>query len=249
MNCQHVRQLLAFVDRKCEELDPAERDAVKQHLENCPECAAVAQAERGFDAAVGAALRNVEVPTGLKADLLKRLAAGRGLGRWKWAGGMAVAATVLVAVAGGIAWQQRQPVEISQYEVDRFRMVLDHKRNWTLESVQEFLRNEGLGDVVPPQFDYKFLQSIDVVQIRGRRVAKLTFARFDEPCEAIVLILPQKEFRTTNVVQNPTAIKIETDATHPVTYLILFNGPLERLHSVTIHAAISVHSFFPVGRL
>ena len=229
MNCQHVRQLLAFVDRKCEELDPAERDAVKQHLENCPECAAVAQTERGFDATVGAALRNVEVPPGLKADVLKRLAGERGHGRWKWAGAGILAATVLIAVAGGIAWQIRQPVEIAQEEIDKIRHTPDNRFVGKEDSVRAFLKNEGMDDVIPTQFNYDLLQGVDVVHIRGRRVAKLSF-RMDHPaCDAIVLILPQSKFRTTNVIENATSIKVEIDPTHPVTYLILFNGNLERL--------------------
>ena len=84
MNCQDVHQLLAFADRKAEELDQPERDALKQHLEKCPDCAEQSLAERRADALVGAAMRDVPVPADLKQKVLKRLAAERGGVPWKW---------------------------------------------------------------------------------------------------------------------------------------------------------------------
>ncbi len=40
MECQDVRQLLAFLERKSEELDAMERNALQKHLDTCPDCRA-----------------------------------------------------------------------------------------------------------------------------------------------------------------------------------------------------------------
>ena len=38
MECHDVQQLLAFAQRKCENLDAAERTAIRAHLDGCPDC-------------------------------------------------------------------------------------------------------------------------------------------------------------------------------------------------------------------
>jgi len=232
MNCQHVRQLLAFVDRKCEELDPAERDAVKQHLEQCAECAAVAQSERSVDAALGTVMRDVDVPAALKANVLKRLAAERGKGRWKWAAG-AVAATLLIAaVTAGIIWQARQPISVVQNDLEPSNFFVDHPH--LNQDPRAYLAKEGLPDVLPQQFDLRFLQYVEVVEFKGRRIAKLAFSRGND--RAVVLILPAKHYRTTDLREDPTNLEIQYSEDRHFIFLILFRGNLSALYH--IHTAV-----------
>ena len=83
MECQDVQQLLAFVNRKCEGLADAERDAIREHLDRCPDCSARAQAERRSDEALGRLMRDVPVPPGLQQQVSQRLTAQRRGARWK----------------------------------------------------------------------------------------------------------------------------------------------------------------------
>ncbi len=99
MECQEIRQLLAFLERG--ELDEAECAAVQKHLDACPYCAALAAAVLSADQAIVPVLRDVAVPAGLKQQLLHRLAADRRASSWnRWAVG-AVAALLLVGTGVG----------------------------------------------------------------------------------------------------------------------------------------------------
>ena len=86
MECQDVRQLLAFFDRDSEELDAVEQDAIQKHLDACPDCAALLAQERGADRPSRPQSAEVPVPRGSRQRLLTRLAKERGQPPWKrWA--------------------------------------------------------------------------------------------------------------------------------------------------------------------
>jgi hypothetical protein len=194
MECQHVQQLLAFVDRKCEELDASDRDAVRHHLENCPTCAELAQAERHADDTLGALLRDVPVPADLKQKVMNRLAAERGGVPWK--SGLAAAAVILLAVMGGLAWYNRAHPEVKPADLERIAM----RGAMDAVDVERYLSAEkGLVVKVPRElFDFRYFQNVDVVdEFNGQRVAKLTFARLEDGhiTTASVLILSPEQFR------------------------------------------------------
>ncbi|MSQ93396.1 MAG: hypothetical protein EXR98_02445 [Gemmataceae bacterium] len=222
MECQDVKQLLAFADRKCAELDAPELDSLKQHLETCPTCAEAAQAERALDDAVGPVLRDVAVPADLKAKVLKRLAAERGAVPWKRV--LAAAAAILIAVTGGVVWLNSPATAVSEDELRQFVSM----NQWTQETAKQFLKDQGLVGLPPDNFEYGLLQHVDVIRFQGRLVGKLTFSRGDE-CTASVLILPWKQFSTKHLTENPTSLSIRHDDVNEVTYLILFRGNLDAL--------------------
>ena len=58
MECHDVRLLLTFSERRCEQIDAAERNAVAQHLNGCHDCAAFAAAERAVDESLGQLMRD-----------------------------------------------------------------------------------------------------------------------------------------------------------------------------------------------
>src|SRR5438105_684215 len=69
MDCNTVRLLLEFARPRADELEPTEADALEAHLAGCPDCAAAAQNARQFDDALGKAMRDVPVASGLAAQL------------------------------------------------------------------------------------------------------------------------------------------------------------------------------------
>src|SRR5262245_47235500 len=73
MDCKSARLLMEFARPGSAELDAGEADALQQHLADCPDCAALAAAERRADEHIGRAIREVPLPEGLQKRLLKRL--------------------------------------------------------------------------------------------------------------------------------------------------------------------------------
>jgi hypothetical protein len=230
MECQDVRMLLAFVDRKCAELDAPEREAVAQHLESCPLCTELAHAERRADETLGAILRDVPVPADLKLKVMQRLTADRAAAPWKWMPWkpMIAAAAILLAVTSGVAWFFLPPPELHVADVEHV-LSINKVGNWDENSAKNYLKNLGMSDHVPGQFDYRYLQDVDVITIKGRSVARLTFAKADE-CKACVLILPWNQFRTNELHDDATSIKIQRDEENKVTHLILFIGNIDPLY-------------------
>jgi hypothetical protein len=164
---------------------------------------------------------------------LQRLATERGAGRWKWSlAGAAVAATLLIA-AGGIAWYVQRPINVAQRDLPEF-VIKD--RSMDEKAVRDYLQTQGLIDAVPRPLNYQYLRDVEVIEFKGRRVAKLSFSRADEFCEAIVLVLPDRDFLTTRLEEDPTSLKVHPDETEPVTHVIMFRGSLHALmRPITAH--------------
>ncbi len=182
MECQDVRQLLAFFERKSDELDAAERAALQKHLDACPDCAALAAQERSADQAIGVAVRNVAIPAGLKVQVLQRLTAERGGAPWKrWA--VAAAVIVVLAVAGGIVWNSLPRPDFT---------IQQDNRTWKRAEVDEYLVEQGFPAKAPSNLNYDLLRQVDVILIKGRPVAKLTFISDDGVNSATVYIVDTK---------------------------------------------------------
>lgn len=189
MECQDARLLLAFSERRIEAVDAGASAAIVQHLSVCPDCAAFAQAERAADEALGQAMRDVAAPAELKAKILRRLAAGNRRAKWPW---FAAAAAVLL-VSLGLIWHchwSRPLVTMDD--------VIEHASRgvWDKDKVAQFFAEQGVDAELPTEFDYQYLQSADVSEFSGRRVARLTFCCLDDPpAMAIVYILSRQQFR------------------------------------------------------
>src|SRR5262249_33084840 len=162
MDCKTARLLLDFVRPGTPELEAAEVGALDGHLAHCPECDTLARQERRAEAALGKAMRQVEVPDGLRAQLLARLEAGRG--DWYRHGfghgvraGPAVAACVLV-VWGLWWWYQpgRQAVDL----VGLYGQATMAQP--TREGVTNSFRRLGVEAPLPEDLNYAFLSSYGV---------------------------------------------------------------------------------------
>ena len=116
--------------------------------------------------------------------------------------------------------------------------------NWDKEKIQQYFKDHGLTVQISDKFDYQYLQHVEVVEFKGRRVAKLTLSRMDgDPAIANVLILPGKQFRMDEKLQKDMVIPHTTwieirherhsvDELHPdsdFTYFIFYRGRLDRL--------------------
>src|ERR1700752_2772031 len=78
MDCNTARLLLNFARPQARDLDPEEAGDLENHLDRCSDCHGLARGERRLDERLGQAMRQVEVPAGLREQLLARLEAERG---------------------------------------------------------------------------------------------------------------------------------------------------------------------------
>ncbi|MBM3993293.1 MAG: hypothetical protein FJ303_03935 [Planctomycetes bacterium] len=191
MECHEVQQLLAFVDRKCGELDDTEREIVQQHLDKCPACAELARAERQFDALIAPVMVDVPVPTTLHQNILAKLDADRGRVPWKTA--LAMAACLLIAVTAGWVWFQQTHPELKSADVPQ----LFFNGNQSVESVEGYLADRGVDAKLPGIIDGSLLEEVDVVHVKGKPVAKFTYLRIEngQKNKAYVLALSPRDFR------------------------------------------------------
>lgn len=226
MECHDVRLLLAFTQRPCEAVDAAEREAVAQHLKGCPDCAAFAHVDRALDDVLGQAMRDVPAPSDLKAKVMKRLAASRGAGRWKWSAGAAAAAALLaIGLYSYFLWSW--PVVTGD---DLATFVAQEE--WNAERARQYLAEHGISVNLPPGFDGRYLRTVEIVEFKGRRVAKLGFlVRTDEgSASAIVLILPHHQFRVGSIADTTVpGWELEVRRQDDCSYLIFFRGELNLL--------------------
>ena len=232
MECHDVQQLLAFVNRQREELDAPEREALGEHLEKCPDCAVAFQTERRADEILGALVREVPVPADLRQKLLNRLATEHSQAHWKLLqrASLVAAAAILLVVTAGLSWQFWPKPEITRDYV--MQMVSFH--DWDKEQVEHFFAEQGLSVKAPGEFDYRFLQHVEIVQFKGKPVAKLTFSRTDDQTALVnVLILSTKQFRMHELegdqdIPLTTWIRVRH---HPedseFTYLVFYRGQID----------------------
>src|SRR5204863_3538530 len=95
MDCRTARHLLEFSRPRASELEEQDQDALNGHLAVCPDCDAMARAEREADQHLGQAIRDVPVPHGLRERLMRRLREEREAWLRRWvARGLRVVAAV-----------------------------------------------------------------------------------------------------------------------------------------------------------
>jgi len=216
MDCHDVRSLLAFTRQGRDQIDPAEQAGVQQHLETCVDCAAASQSEQHLDAALGAAMRDVPVPSGGKARLLAKLDASRPR---PWLPIAAAAAVLLALGLGATTW-----LAWPRPHVDRdIAQVKDGDPN----KVEEWFRKQGVEMTTWRQLDHSLLWTYDVVEFNGRRVPKLVF--FQPSADgrgaiAQVIVLRRDQFDTSDLYDKqdatPNQIIVERDSSPEYVYLI-----------------------------
>ncbi len=198
MECQEVRQLLAFFERKSEEFDAVERDALQKHLDACPDCAALSAQERGMDQAIGTAMRDVPIPAGLKQQVLQRVARERGGKPWKrWAAAAAVAAALLTAIGGGWLAFSHKP-----------EFALEERNVWTKEDVQSYLHEHGCIAPAPSKVRYDLLRKVDIVILQGQPVPRLSFSGNNGE-SATLFIVDKRRFNVDKISNDGSVHKHE----------------------------------------
>jgi hypothetical protein len=223
MECHHVRQLLAFWRRPVDGLDAEEQAALRHHLDQCPECAALARDERRADGALGPPLRDIAVPAGLKERLLQHLASQRRpIPAWI----KGAAAAVFLAAAGGagyLAWSVRPLLNSAEIV-----QLWEAKSAKSADDVEAWFQSHGVTMQAPRQFNYKdYFRSCDMVEFMGRRVPLLLFNHPDRSAWAQVYVLSSDQFRLHELAEGerlPTQNALISRPDADTVYLIFHSG-------------------------
>jgi len=200
MDCTNARLLLTFV--RSGEIDLPDREDLDNHLTSCSECAVSARAESRFDDALETAMPRVAIPAGLKDRILRTLANQRKPRPWPW-----VAAAGLLLVAGACAFYALVP---GQQELDFARIAEKIDIKLTPEAVEAWFSGElGENLTAPREFNFNLLDNIDIAEVQGRKVAKLTFLSRGENRSALayVYILPAHQFKLPAQQEEEAALK------------------------------------------
>src|SRR5258708_5193224 len=150
MDCRTARLLLPYAARPAE-LGPEDTAELDAHLAACPQCGALARAERSFDAAVGRAMNAVAVPAGLKGQIEARLARARGP-VWRKPLMQVSAAAAALALVVSLVWlgTYKTPVQ-AEYVADSFDDYYVSLLN--PDMVKDYFRQQGMSAEIPDDFD------------------------------------------------------------------------------------------------
>jgi RNA polymerase sigma-70 factor (ECF subfamily) len=206
------------------ELEAADRAALAGHLDACPDCAALARAEKVFDDALAKAMRHVPVPPDLEARVLEKLRTTRRSRPWRY---FAAAAVLLLALGVG-NYAFRPLPDLNPEEVP----VVD-RDSLTPEKLEEWFADMGVPIAAPTQFNYDYLESYDTVDFQGKKVPKLLFIqRGDGGHTAIahVYVLSNRRFKFEDPLPSDVALSNHTITLfrHPelaeFVYLVVYTG-------------------------
>ena len=247
MNCRDAQFFLRFRrpgSPGAGELAPDDAAALDQHLTGCPACAADARSVSAFDAALGTAMRAVDVPDNLRARLIAGASAQRGtVLRRRTYRVAAFAASVLLAIGIGAGiFTANRP------HPDTFALV---EKADNLEGVMRFAQPVGFGQLNPEQaqanesavsnwlkaerlpplpedFDYNLLISHHWEDVQGRHVPVVLFRGRSDQGFAKVYAFRATQFNLKDIkhtnTSNCTADVYSTDRTPGVTFVIVYTG-------------------------
>lgn len=149
MDCDTARLFMQFSTHHGDDLDGPEAAELHAHLEQCSACNTLAMNTRRLDQHIGRAMNAVEVPSGLKAQLLDLLAEERGKLRRRWlkrAGQIAaVAACLLLLAWGGYRLFGPNPIEINADHI-----LQEVNLAGTPASPPDFVNSSYLNPLAPP---------------------------------------------------------------------------------------------------
>jgi hypothetical protein len=184
MDCKTARLLLDFARPHLRELETEEAAALDRHLDHCCDCHTLARDERQFDEHIGKAMRQVDVPDGLRTQLLARLESERG--EWqrqrfaqsaRWT---AAAAAVLLLGWGAWYWlMERLPAPLDPQRV--VEAVTNDAAQDPRLLAENTLRRMGVDTQLSPHLNYNLLiappMESELPGYPGRKVPVLLFER------------------------------------------------------------------------
>jgi len=184
MDCKTARLLLDFARPQASELEAEEAANLERHLDHCPDCHSRASAERQLDACLGKAMRQVDVPAGLREQLLARLDSARGdwhRQRFAHAARLSVAAAAVLLLTWA-GWYWVREYLIASVDTQRVANAVSNDATEDPRArTEKALKDLGFETPLSPYLDYGLLASppalAELPSYPGRKVPMLVFAR------------------------------------------------------------------------
>jgi hypothetical protein len=246
MNCRDAEFFLRF--RRpgvagAGEVAPEVAAALEQHLASCSGCAGDARAAAAFDSALGAAMRAVDVPAGLRERLISQGLAHRGAVLRRRAYSLAALAASLflaVGLAAGIfsasrpypdtaelAMKASNLEHVLRFDAGPIAVADARLAEENRAALAQWLKSEGLPADLPVDFDYSLLISQHWEDVQGRKVPVVLFRGRDQGF-AKVYIFRETQFKLKGLqdanYSNCQALVYPVDRTPAVTFVIVFTG-------------------------
>ncbi len=246
MNCRDAQFFLRFCrpgSPRAGELAPDDAASLDRHLAGCDTCAADARSVSTFDAALGNAMRAVEIPANLRAKLIASTSAQRGMVlRRRTYQFAALAASILLTIglATGIFTANRPHPDTYELaskadalsNVLRFEVgaigaaAVNPEAEANEAAIRKWLKAERLPEL-PEPFDYGLLISHHWEDVQGRQVPVVMFRGRDQGF-AKVYAFRATQFNLKDVkpvnTSNCQALIYTTDWTPGVTFVVVFTG-------------------------
>jgi anti-sigma factor RsiW len=229
------------------DLAPEDAAALDRHLAGCPNCAASARTSAAVDAAIGTAMRAVEVPASLRARLIASTSAERGtvLRRraYRYAA-LAASLFLVVGLAAGIFTANRPHPDtyelamkadalerVMRFEAPvAFGQVNPEQAAANEAAVRKWLKAEQLPENLPgdlKNLDFGLLLSHHWEEVQGRQTPVLLFRGRDQGF-AKVYAFRATQFNLKNVSgvsnSNCQVGVYPTDHALGVTFVVVYTG-------------------------
>jgi hypothetical protein len=232
MDCNTARLLLNFARPQARDLEPEEAGDLENHLDRCSDCHGLARGERRLDERLGQAMRQVEVPAGLRDQLLGRLEAERGdWYRRRFGHTMrlaAAAAALLLILWGAGRWllTRTKPVIDPQQVADAFNNEAMQDPRTRVEAA---LTRMGVETPPSPQLNYNLLIAppslAELPGFPNQKVAMLVFAQNGRYATVYVVSTEQLRAGVPLAVGGATfKVHVLLSAGEPYTFLVVHDG-------------------------
>jgi hypothetical protein len=232
MDCKLAHTLLPFAETP-RELSAEDRQALEEHLAQCPQCGAQVNRERAFHGRVARAMSDIPVPDGLRAQIHTSLAIDRSR-VWRrrlTQTAAAVAAVLLIALVGWSWWNRPQAIDLTS-----IGMVEEQQVGTSPDQVAHvFDKRHDMRIDWPPDFDPDLLRDEQIVDFMGHRVPRLIFQRGDGMAK--VYVLKKSQFHLAKDAERSwmgsKGCSAEVIETRDYLFVVIYMGDVGRLHFVT----------------
>jgi hypothetical protein len=223
--------LSTFFGRQGSELAPEDAAALETHLASCPNCASAVQFERAFDDRVAKAMMAVPIPANLKSKLLDGIAADRGAWyRKKFYAAAGLAATILIAIGGVVAWQIGTAPELT---FDGIARQADQREQDRPKDARQFLAEQGIDFQPERPVDLNLVESTGMSKFQGQVVPAVYLSNRSKNASATVYVVRDRDFKWKNLPQGVSSLQsvygfqvavLRDRQRSDVGYIIVFTG-------------------------
>jgi hypothetical protein len=228
MECRDAQFYLRFRRPGSDELGPEAAADLDRHLAGCDHCAAEADLQTAFDAAVATAMRNVPMPAGLRNKLVAHVAEKRGADlrrkAYRYAG---TAAAVFLALGMTFGFFARRP----SLDTSELVMATEQQLNNPDAAIGNWLVAEKLPPQLPAPFDPNLFVDRGYERVKGKDVPKVVYAARNGLGFAKVYILRPGEFSGQETLEGFQASNCQAQVFKDVpgargfVYVVIYTGP------------------------